>query len=195
MKKIFIYLGTALAASTFFAAIAYANPSEYATSSSTATATSTLVFMTPGTATTTLYYDAYGDSSGYKADSAALALQFTGSSTASSLRVTFEYTYGNSLANCMTTPAACDWYGDTLYGVNSVVSTSTTAMTIGAVNSYLVPFASSTLNGVAGNGRITSRLVNIPVPTRYVRAVITMPVGSLNGGVWASIRPDKEIPE
>lgn len=195
MKYYKLILGFAGAAILLGGSVALANPSYFATPSSTATATSTLTYMTPGTATTTLYYDAYEDASNAKSDSAVLALQLTGSSTISVWNISYEYALNNGVYNCKSTPTACDWYSDTLFGTGMMVSTTTQAVNLNIRNSLTVNFASTTVGGKAGISTRTTRLINVPTPTRFTRVVITMPAGSLNGAVWASIQPSKETPE
>lgn len=192
--KLFIIGGVVLGL-VVLAGVAKANPSYFADGVSTAAATSTVTYMTPGTATTTTFvYDAYADGNNEKADAATLGIQFTGSSTASSIKIDFEYAFNNSLANCQTTPTACDWYKDSLLGTNAVVGTTTNG-TLGIVpNSYQLSFSSSTINGAAGSSTIATRLITLPTVARYIRAVISMPIGSLNGAVWATIRPSRQNP-
>jgi len=170
---------------------ASANPLYFADTSSTATATNTPTFMSAGTATTTLYYDAYGDFSN-AADTAALLLMLTGSSTNTLLNVQLEYAPNNGTYNCKLTPTACDWYSHSVFDTPM----STTSPTI-ALNSitYTVPFASTTQGGAGGISARTTRVLRIPTITRFVRAVLTLPVGSTNGAVWASIQPIKQQPE
>lgn len=175
--------------------VAKANPSFFIIGQATAAATSTVTFMTAGTATTTLYQPAYNNGNSMGINSATLKVQFTGSSTASSLNIAFEYADDSSGTNCVTTPASCDWYKDSLFGSGAVVSTTTSAVGIGTTNVYSLPFSSSTLSGAGGISSRTNRLINVQTPAQYVRAVITMPVGSLNGAVWAQFIPSKERPE
>lgn len=193
-KTIFYLLAFVLFGVGMFGVAVKANPSYFADGNSTATATTTLTYMTPGAATTTLYYDSYEDSSGAKGDAATLGVQFTGSSTLSTLNIAVEYAFNNSLANCKTTPTACDWYADVLLGTNAVVSTTTQALGLGNTNVYSLPFSSTSLSGVAIPSRITSRLMTIAAPTRYIRVIFTLPPASLNGGIWATFRPTKQTP-
>jgi hypothetical protein len=160
--------------------------------------TDVLVLFSPagGTATTTLVQPAYqnGNSSGL--NSATLLVQYTGSSTLSVLNIAFEYASASSGVNCQINPNACDWYKDTLFGAGSPISTSTSANPIGlnTPNSYTLTFSSSTLAGAAGISSRTTRILNVQTPAQYVRAVITMPVGSFPGALWAEWLPVKQTP-
>ena len=153
---------------------------------STASATGTPAFMTPGTATTTLTFDTInkistttlaltveGEQNATAVDNSFLALQMTGSSSlTSTLRVDFEYSNDG-----------IDFYKDFLLGY----STTT-----------LVRYSSSTPLGIGGqsqgdipNYRQTSAktfgiLIKVPdVPARYIRAVLSVPIGAGNSTNWA----------
>ena len=67
-----------------------ANPSFFLRSVSSSVGTSTITYMTPGLATTTEVFDT-GASGAGSVDSAVLAIQFTASSTASTLAWRYEY--------------------------------------------------------------------------------------------------------
>lgn len=148
----------------------YANPSQI-TETPSASATTTVTYMSAGTATTTLVLDAQVDG-GAAVDSAAFEVQFIGSSTASNLNVSFEYAQSNTL-DCKTNQGLCNWYIDSLTG-------STT-------RAGLFAYASSTPGGgLIASSSPTTRIFTVPTPTRFVRAVITQPAGSLPGSVWTS---------
>jgi hypothetical protein len=168
------------------ATAAHANPSYFYGSS--ATATSTPMYMTAGTATSTyvLKVQSNGNSA---ADNAAFLLQLTGSSTASQAQVAFEYA-NDTVNDCAVTPTTCDWYTDT-YTRNA--TTTQTVSLIGGT-SYVLNFASTTVGGAAGtgNGRMT-RIINVPTPTMYVRAVVTLPPGSTNAAVWGQFIARKQV--
>lgn len=158
--------------------VAKANPSFF-NRFQTATATTTMAVLVPGISTTTLVAD-LGNSAAQGADSGVLALQFLGSSTASTLRVAFEYAQGT---DCVTFPTQCDWYADRTLPIASSTGVSLTPSQL-----YTLDFASSTVGGIAmtpANGGRLTRIFPFATPTRYVRAVISMPVNSLNGMIWA----------
>jgi len=164
----------------------------FRTSSVDGVATTTLAYMTAGTATTTKYYDT-GSGNNFAADSAVLALQLTGSSTATTAKVEFEFANTpTSGANCRTSPDACDWFKDSTVGEFPGISTTTQAANIATPNSFTLPFASTTVGGAVGNSARTTRLLTVPTYTRYIRAVITLIPGSLNGAVWAEFVGKKQ---
>lgn len=172
-----------------------ANPSFFIVGQATATATTTLTFMTAGTATTTVVQTATNNGNTMGLNAATLLVQFTGSSTASSLNLTFEYANSDAGVDCSVTPTACDWYKDGLLGAAAVVSTTTQALNLGTVANYTLPFASTTVGGLIGIATRTTRIINVQTPAQYVRAVFTLPIGSLNGGLYAKFLPTKERPE
>lgn len=136
------------------------------------TPTTTPTFITAGgTGTSTAVYDT-GCASAGSTDSASFLLQLTGSSTATVANVSFEYSQDN-----------VDWYSDDYNFPSASTTQSNTTLTSTRV--YILTYASTTVGGLAGtgNGRNT-RIVNVPVPTRYVRAVTTLAPGSLPGAVW-----------
>jgi len=157
-----------------------ANPSYFVPTAQTATATTSPVFFQAATATTTVaiydswYVDTLGD---YRAvDSAALLLRL-GATTTPSFHIVYEYSRGVEGYNCTTQPTFCEWYADNY-------ESSSTAfpgrdITISNVK---------TITGAAGT---TTKIVNIPIPTRYVR--VTAKVTGAPGNVWAQIIPTKEL--
>lgn len=187
-----LFIGVAVALLFLVSAIpAHANSVTFQRAGNTA-ATTSPVFMTAGTATSTYYYDA-GVGNNFAADNASFLVQFTGSSTPlSTLNIQFEYSQGAAGFNCAVTPGACDWYKDSL--LVGGISTTTQAAGLAVSNSYLLPMASTTLNGVAGNSARTNRIINVPMPTRYVRAVLTLPIGSQNGAAWGEFVGKKQTP-
>lgn len=176
---------------------ASANPSQFNPISSvgqTAVATSTLTFMTSGTATTTIYLDSYIGNPGMPTDKAAIIEQFTGSSTSASLLTNVEYSQGVYGFDCTLTPTACDWYEDP-GGFTLEYGTTTKAFNISQVNPFVLTYASSTpgLGTILPTGiNPMKRIVSIGTPTRYIRAIFTMPVGSANGALWAQFIPQRE---
>lgn len=175
--------------------VAKANPSFFIVGQATASATTTVAFMTAGTATTTLYQPSNNNGNTTGINAATLLVQFTGSSTASSIQIAFEYANNDAGVDCSVTPAACDWYRDSLYGAAGVISTTTPSVGLGPTNIYTLPFASTSVGGSGLLSTRTNRIINVQTPAQYVRAVITMPVGSLSGAVWAKFLPVKERPE
>lgn len=159
-----------------------ANPSFFIrqNNGTTTTATSTpLGYLTPGTATTTVYFDSQASGSRTGAENAILALQLTGSTTPSNATVaTTTYSvlleYAQAGENCISTPAACDWYS------GHQVATTTS---LGWQTENGVLIASTTPTKV---------FVDVATPTRYTRAVVTIPAGSTNGSFWAEFIAKKE---
>lgn len=167
------YFGNVLASSTIFV-----------NSTQTAIATSTVIYATPGTATTTLTYDSY--LSGLSAtNGTSLLFQVTASSTNTTYNINEEYSQDN-----------IDWYQGTptvVYGY----ATTTLPMNISQVPQYSYGFASSTpgLSNVLSNNNKDSRLIYIPTPTRFVRIIITLKTGGTNGAFWAQLIPTKNQPQ
>lgn len=125
--------------------------------------TTTTAFMSAGAATTTLVFD-LGAGGAQAAESAVLLQQFVGSTTAAVMLTTIEYSQGTPGVACDTNQTACDWYAST--------ATSTTALGIQP-------------GGAGFVGSTTRSLINIVTPTKYVRAVFTIPATSVNGAVYA----------
>jgi hypothetical protein len=163
--------------------IASANPSHFLPTVKTAAATTTPNYLTPGTGTTTLTYDSYTTSIPDALDSAVLMVQFTGSSTASTLNIAIQYSDGGD-----------DYYQDGQGWANYASSTKT--FDISQIYQYSWQYASTSrafLFGSNVTGTSTDyRIIRIPTPTRFVRAVFTLPQGSLNGAVWAKWLPEQE---
>lgn len=158
-----ILIGFAMVGVLMFAYQAKANPSDFNVVKS-AVATTTQVYIASGGNATTSAYDSFnGDPNA--SNSGVLFLQFTASSTSSVLGVTFQYSQDG-----------IDWYGD-----DTGAATSTN---INLVNTY-----SWTAAGTA----TTSKVITMPTPTRFVRAVYTMTGAA--GGVWSSFVVKKETPE
>ena len=176
-----------------------ANPS-YFYRQQLAAATSTLSYMTPGTATTTLYVDTFlGGKSVVGADSMALLIDFTGSSTASTLLVNQEYAAGAPGIDCTSLPAQCEWYEGTspLIVGDAGTTTNPIAVDVSLVPQYSWKFASSTIGGqlTPTSTSTAARLIPFNSPTRYTRFVFSMKiVGNGNGGVWAEAVVRKQNP-
>lgn len=178
--------GIAVATSLLGATVAYANPRFFGNPVTTGnTASSTPAYLVPGTSTsTTPVYDAYAQTQNgakFKADKATLALQFTGSSTLSTLNASIEYSNDG-----------IDWYRNFVIDPNAM-GTTTTPYSLATPESINWKFASSTVGGVAltaSNGATSTAYMLIPTPARYTRVVISL-TGD-RGSVWAQIVPIKE---
>lgn len=160
---------------------ARANPSFFYRSTSASVATTTLTYITPGLATTTEIYDTGAGTAG-SIDTAILAVQFTGSSSPLSiLNIALEYSQGGDGLDCKTTPDSCDWYADRF----SAGATSTQTISLNTPTTYTITFASSSSQGGLGTAsKRNLRILEVKTPARYVRAVFSVPPGSLNGAVW-----------
>lgn len=168
-----------------FAPAAHANPSYIATGTTTnSVASSSPVYMGIGTATSTLTYDSYAakvQSNSFKADAAILAIQFAGSSTATTLNINEEYSNDG-----------IDWYKNYLVDPFNF-SATTTLITIGSSNTLSWKFASSTTGGKAltnANSATSTGVFNLSTPMRFVRVILSMAGGG--GAVWGQILPIKE---
>lgn len=175
---------------------AHANPSGFygrvtTPGTSTApTASTSVSYMSSGVGTTTTQaLDAYAGGNSMKVESAALNVQFTGSSTSAVLLVQIEASQDNK-----------DWYPVTIMtGIG--IATTTNDLTLNSRESYtLTAAATTTLAGlpVATStglvvGLMTPRMLIIPTQERYTRAVFS--VTGANGGVWAEIVPVRQIHE
>lgn len=188
MKKyILIVIGLMFVTSLLIVNNVKANPSKRAQplscstqgTSASSLSTTSISYMTPGTATTTATCDTTKANLGTDTlDKAYLALQVTASSTG---LTNFRFEYSED---------GIDWYGDNLYEETGL-STTTASNIIWDSNyhTHSIQFASSTSacadNSISNNNR-NCFLIPVPTPTRYVRAVFTVPIGSTNSGVWAS---------
>ena len=169
------YLGLILVAlfiSAFtLVSVVKANPPTFLRINSTATATTTLIYMTPGTATTTLVYDAYKFDGTSEVNGSLffnLAIQLKASSTATVLVTKFEFSNDG-----------VDWYE------NNLNTYAAGAIAIVVPNSYTWTYASTTVGGAAigASEDRGTKIISVPVPTRYVRAVFSLTGAS--GGIWA----------
>jgi hypothetical protein len=167
--------------SSFGVAKINANPSYFALSSSTSTATTTPAYMTPGTATSTLSFDSQVGIA-QSVDSAILAIQFTGSSTESTLFTQLEYSQNG-----------IDWFLDRQYANG----TSSQVFNLNQQNIYSFKVGTTTTGGLPGAPSIattTTAVINVRTPMRYVRAVFTLPqvTERFNGAVWAQFIGKRE---
>lgn len=170
---------------------AEANPSSFPGITQTAPATTTLSFLTAGTATTSLVYDSYGVGQPTRADEAMLLVWLNATNTSTTLDITLQYSQGSGDgSNCVTTPTKCDWFYSATAGD---FATTTLVANISTVGSYRWTFAStSPVLGISTGVASTTRAIYVKTPTRYVRAVFTLPTGSSNAGVWAQFVPTKQ---
>lgn len=178
----------ALASMFTFLQVTKANPTGFALGARTAITTTTFAVLAAGNATTTLTYDAYGISgtnengsgSTAAADSASLLVQFTASSTASKLKIAYEYSQDG-----------VDWYQDAL--TSTFATTTTGVLNTNVPNSFSWTFASTSVGaaGILANNNLATEIFPVYTPTRFVRAVIT--ASGANAMVWAQIVPKKEI--
>lgn len=145
---------------------AEANPITFPVAQSSASATSSVVYMTPGLATTTLTFDSYASSINYGQNDVTLLVQETASSTSSVLNVAIEYSQDG-----------IDWYGD---AVNRY-STTTPAYSLNTVNSFTWTAAGTTRTG---------RAIRLESPVRYIRATFSNTGAGL--GLWASFQPRRD---
>lgn len=196
MKKIYIIISVLIIGLGIFTLTVKANPLFFPPTVQSASATTTLTYMTAGTATTTLVFDTYNASSGVFTPtlSDALLIQFTGSSTGSLLKINLEYSHGYNGVECVSNPTGCDWYEDPAPS-GSGYATTTKPFDLGQVNQFSLAYASSTptLGGIGATSiNPAKRILSVKSPTRYVRAIFTLPVGSTNGAIWAQFVPLKE---
>ena len=160
------------------------------------TATTSVTYQSVGAATTTVYFDALSSGSPYGASSATLLWQMTATSTNSTTDLYIEYADITSGVNCTTSPTACDWYSNAL--------ASTSPANINVSNISTVPFVrwrydANTQGLIAGtpSGSRSLRIVDVPVPTRYTRAIFVIPNLTAQGtasssAVWAQFVGKKE---
>lgn len=183
MNRKFIFGVIASGALLFGAQIAFANPSFFAPFAKTSTATSSPAYLTAGTATSTIVYDSFNlngtnqsaPSDPLAADTAVLAVQFTASSTASILGIAIE-----------RSDDGVDWYQDNL----STFATTSPQASLQVPMTYSWGFSSSTINGVLNTSSRVGKVITVPTPTRYTRAVLTMTGAA--GAVWAEWIPKKQ---
>lgn len=151
--------------------------------------TSTPTFMTPGTATTTLAIDTAPG--GYALDSLTLLVQQTASSTNSIANIDFEFADDISGIPCDTNQNACDWYSNDIF----TQGTSSPSTLIQQTMSF--NYASSSQGKLLGTINSTRSLtaISIASPTRYIRAIFTVPIGAKNTSVWAEFIGKKQIGE
>lgn len=157
--------------------VAVANPSEFC-SKNTSGATSSPAYMTAGTATTTLTLDNCSDER-TAIDTASLLIHFSSSTTPPTLKWRYQFSQDN-----------IDWYEEDV----ALNSNATTTEAVRTFHEYSWLYASTTpLAG--GTSEDALKLVTVPVPTRYVRAVFYLPAGSSPADVWADFIVKRETSE
>ncbi len=174
MKYIKYIFGTLLGAVLTFAFVVHANPS-YLNRTQSAAATTTLAYLDPfassGTvATSTLTINNSGTVFP-SLDSATIAVQFTASSSASTLEIQPQFSSDGT-----------DWYG---VASSTVSLTSPAPMSDGRID---LQFASST--NFQSNGDAATRVLKIytiPTYTKYSRVLFYLRSSSLRGAVWAEV--------
>lgn len=177
-----------------FVPLAHANPSSFIPTNATSVSTTTLSYLNAGTGTSTQYFDSYASQIGKTADKAGLLVQFSGSSTLSILNINIEYSMGTSSVDCTVSPTLCDWYEDPS-GFEMGYATSSKPYDISQVNKYVLNYASSSPGlGVVGatNAFPARRIVPIGTPTRFIRAIFTIPPGASSGGIWSKFVPVRQ---
>ena len=159
----------------------HANPSGLALCATSANnnATTAPSFMTPGTATTTVFCPTDG------ADQLDLDIVLKASSSAAvggtELRYRYEYSHNN-----------VDWY----IGQEEIVPTEATSTVRVPANftEYAWKYASSTAEASAGNADTAFKRVQIKdIGSKYFRVKLYLPAGSANGTVYAEIVKKSQI--
>lgn len=189
-RNIFSFVSVAglmiLAALVFSAGVVKANPSYFQNAYSNA-ATTTVVYMTPGTATTTLSYDAGSAASNSGADGAFLLVQYTASTSINILRMRIEHSQDN-----------IDWYPETVNNIGQAVnSNATSTQLFGDASAYKWQVSSTTAStdGLMGSGT-AGRIhlsMEIKTPTRYTRVIFWNRITEGNGALWAQLTAKKQV--
>lgn len=166
-------------------AVVRANPLQFVPTVQTATATTSPSYMTSGKATSTLVFDSYAVGQIKATDQAVLFLSLSASSTSTIFNTDIEYSQDN-----------IDWYQDGGTFENGF-ATTTKPFNLSQVNEYAWQFSSSTagLPAPSASNATSTRALYIKTPTRYVRAVFTLPAGSTAGAVWAQWVPSRQVSE
>lgn len=189
-------LAGAALAMLFFVAVtskADANPSAFQRKQTNA-ATSTQTYIPAGgLGTTTLAFD-LGPNGSFSADSAALLIQLAATSSQPILNVEIQYAQGDGSIDCSVNQNACDWY---VPGIGSdYAGLASSTPTLGMVQTPQFIYASSTISHAALtalNTATSTRMMYVKTPTRYVRAVFWLAIGSAPGGLWAEFVAKKQV--
>ncbi len=155
--------------------IVSANPTYFITVPASSVATSTPTYLTSSGQATSTTLDSYvplgpgttGTNFGFQQN--AFIVSFTASSTSSILGVRFQYS-NNGI----------DWADD---NYQYPTGTTTPTVNIATYNSYIWPAVSTAT---------TTKIIGVPTPTRYVRAILTETGAA--GGVWYTWAPAKQTP-
>lgn len=180
-------IGFALTITLWFG-VAEANPDQFlenSMGSAVNVASSSPAFMTPGTATSTNSFDTQSDGA-LPAKSAVLFVALTGSTSATIANIAIEYSQNNN-----------DWYQDFISGA----ATTSNNIAFGNPVKFTLNGATSS-QAVIGNQKTVTNTVyrafEVNVPSRYVRAVITLASSTVitaanaNGSVWSNFIAKKE---
>lgn len=168
-----------------FTNLASANPSQTirnntssATTLASSVATSSQVaWQTAGTATTTIVLNSNigGDTI---ADSGVLILYRLAAGGTTKTKIDLEY----SMDCDATSP---DWYGVATTSIGTTVTTGNAGLTW--------QFASSTRGGISRPLNTDTIAIPITFPTRCVRAVLTVPVGSASSSIYGEFIAKKQL--
>ncbi len=171
-----------------------ANIEQFCTNT-TASSTTTPNFMTPGTATTTLYAPSNCTDDMYAMKSIGLLVQFSATNTTSTLLVTQEVAQGAYGIDCYATPLNCDWYAVSAPDlVGYATSTIPSILDVAPIPTYTWKFASTTQGG-ATNPLLNRAMkyLTFNSPARYTRFIFSLAIGGSNGAVYAQVIGKKEI--
>lgn len=185
MKKyIFLSLGVILGVAFFFKSnMVDANPSQILETKSAA-ATTTYSYLTAGAATTTSTFDTQSDG-GLSAESATLLFWVRATTTTSTLNINIQYSQDN-----------IDWFQDAGTLAPSFATTTVTNYYLTNAAQYTFSFASSTADANLGAAvatiSTTTRALSVSAPTRYIRAVFSVPVGAAASAIWTDWAAKKQ---
>lgn len=154
-----------------FAGIGFvtANPAYFITVPASATATTTPIFLSSSGVATTTALDAYGTGTNFGFQQNALIVQDSASSTSSILTIRYQYSIDGK-----------NWADD---NYNYPVATTTSPVSIGTYASYVWNAATTAT---------TTKILNTPTPTRYVRAILSE--SGAAAGIWYTWAPAKQTP-
>lgn len=166
-----------------FATLAHANPFYTGTKAMSAAATSTQSYLTPGTGTTTLpVYDSYEQNGTNETNSGNITIPNT-------VAVLLD---GNASSSTSVLNAVCEFSDDGInwYQNELFPATTTVAVNIAVPSSFTFAFATSTIGGVVISQTRFQKLVECPIPLRYVRLTVTDTGAPFS--VWREIVPTKQ---
>lgn len=148
-----------------------ANPSQVFIDLAAPATTTVTGFIGAGTGTTTDVFDTQSDF-GFTTETAFFALMQAASSTNSQLNINIQYSQNG-----------IDWFSYNQATTTTSIPTGTTPYVLN------IKFASTTNDGQAvssANSATSSQMFKIETPTRYVRAVVSAPVGSAGSYIWTA---------